>query len=239
VLFNSLHFLVFLPVVLLLYFSVHSRFKNWVLLLASSYFYMVFPIPLAALLVWSTFIDFYLARRIHQAQSDSSRKLYLIVSMVSNLGLLFLFKYYNLFAYSIGGLLGSETSWVSAYIVLPMGISFYTFQTMSYTIDVYRGELEPTDSLLKMALYVSFFPQLVAGPIMRGKTLMPQLDRTYDINIPRMKSGAYLCVWGLMKKTFIADPMGRVVDSVYPSSPARWLLLSLDLRRSKILARSL
>lgn len=92
-LFNSLHFLIFLPVVLMVYFAVHSRFKNWVLLLASYYFYMVFSIPLAGLLVWSTFIDFYLARRIHQADSKSRRNLYLIVSMVSNLGLLFLFKY--------------------------------------------------------------------------------------------------------------------------------------------------
>lgn len=94
---------------------------------------------------------------------------------------------------------------------------------------MYRGELEPTDSLLKMALYVSFFPQLVAGPIIRGKTLMPQLDRTYAVNSERIKSGAYLCVWGLMKKTFIADPMGRVVDSVYPSSAAPWLPLKFGL----------
>ena len=224
-LFNSLQFLVFLPVVMTLYFAVHSRYRNLLLLLASYYFYMVFSIPLAGLLVWSTFIDFYLARKIHRSEAPAEKRLYLAISMVSNLGLLFLFKYYNLFAFSFGSLMGSEANWVSSYIVLPMGISFYTFQTMSYTIDVYRGELEPTDSLLKMALYVSFFPQLVAGPIMRGKTLMPQLDRTYEVNIPRMKSGFYLCVWGLMKKTFVADPMGRVVDSVYPSAAAPWLPL--------------
>ena len=222
-LFNSIHFLVFMPLVTLVYFSLSQQPRRMFLLAASFYFYCVFSVPLSLLLVWSTVLDYTVARIIQGSDRPSVRKAALIASLVGNLGILATFKYLDFFSYSLAAVLGFRP-WPELNLILPMGISFYTFQTMAYTIDVYRGRLEARKSILDVALYVSFFPQLVAGPIMRGQTLLPQFSEHHKPNAERMLSGAMLCVWGLSKKVFVADPMGRIVDSVYgthmnPASP--------------------
>ena len=219
-LFNSLHFLVFFPLVVVIYFALPQRPRRLFLLVASFYFYCVFSIPLSLLLVWSTVLDYTVARIIYRSDRPAVRKAALIASLAGNLGVLCTFKYLDFFNYSITAILGHEP-WPVLNLVLPMGISFYTFQTMAYTIDVYRGELEARKSILDVALYVTFFPQLVAGPIMRGKTLLPQFSENHQPNAERILSGVMLCVWGLMKKVYIAEPMGLIVNSVYgtASSP--------------------
>lgn len=223
-LFSSLHFLLFLPAVIPLYFICRKQTtRNLLLLAASYYFYLVFSIPLVALLLWATLLNFVAARKIHATQSNAARKSLLITSMVGNLGVLFLFKYYNLFAFSLSSIFGmSPESWILTNLVLPMGISFYTFQAMSYTIDVYRRQMEPTNSLLNMALYISFFPQLVAGPIMRGPDLMPQFQEYHYPNIDRIGSGFRLMIFGLAKKSFIADPMGAFATEIFGANTEAW-----------------
>jgi D-alanyl-lipoteichoic acid acyltransferase DltB (MBOAT superfamily) len=225
-LFNSLHFLIFLLLVVPVYFACRGqRARNLLLLGASYYFYMVFSIPLVALLAWSTALNYVVARRIDASRRARTRTVLLVLSIVGNLGMLFFFKYYNFFAFSLSSICGVEGgSWVMTRIVLPMGISFYTFQAMSYTIDVYRRRMKPTDSLLDMALYISFFPQLVAGPIMRGPDLMPQFQEYHHVNLDRIQSGLGLAVWGLAKKSFIADPMGELATTVFGAGAAVWRL---------------
>ncbi len=224
-LFNSLHFFVFLPIVVALHFALRAKsHRKWWLLAASYYFYMVFSVPLVGLLMWSTFVDYVVAQRIDSSSDVRKRKRWVVISAVSNLGLLFLFKYFNLFAWSLASLVGVDGQlWTLSALVLPMGISFYTFQTMSYTIDVYRGKIPASSSVLDVALYVAFFPQLVAGPIVRGETFMPQLNDEHRVDRDRMRSGAVLIAWGLCKKTMIADPMGRIVDQVYGPNVAPWI----------------
>jgi alginate O-acetyltransferase complex protein AlgI len=231
--FNSIHFLIFLPLVTVLYFLLPQRPRRLWLLAASFYFYCVFSIPLSLLLVWSTVLDYSVARIIQGSDRAGVRRAALIVSMVGNLGVLGVFKYIDFFSYSLAAVLGFRP-WPELNLILPMGISFYTFQTMAYTIDVYRGQLEARKSILDVALYVSFFPQLVAGPIMRGQTLFPQFKERHTPNMERILSGVMLCVWGLLKKVCVADPMGRIVDSVYgtnadPKSPEEFGCVALLL----------
>ena len=213
-LFNSIHFLIFLPVVTIVYFALPLRPRRVFLLAASFYFYCIFSIPFSLLLVWSTLLDFSAAKVIQSSSRPGVRKAALILSVVGNLGMLATFKYLDFFNLSLASVLGFAP-WPMLDLLLPMGISFYTFQTMAYTIDVYRGDLKACKSILDVALYVSFFPQLVAGPIMRGTTLLPQFRETHRVNTERMFSGALLCLWGLLKKLCVADPMGRVADSVF------------------------
>ena len=232
-LFNSIHFLVFMPLVACIYFALPQRPRRYFLLAASFYFYAVFSVPLSLLLVWSTTLDYTMARVIASSDSQRRRKTALIASMVGNLGTLAVFKYLDFFNASLGLVFG-EAPWPMLNLILPMGISFYTFQTMSYTIDVYRGQAEARKSILDVALYVSFFPQLVAGPIMRGSNLMPQFAERHEPNSERILSGVLLIIWGLSKKVFIADQMGWLVDSVYgttlaPQSPALFSGLALLL----------
>lgn len=213
-LFNSIHFLVFLPLVACVYFLLPLRSRRVFLLAASFYFYCVFSIPLSLLLVFSTVLDYTVARVIEGTRRAGVRKAALIVSMVGNLGMLCTFKYLDFFNLSLASILGFPP-WPELHLILPMGISFYTFQTMAYTIDVYRGQLAARKSILDVALYVSFFPQLVAGPIMRGGTLLPQFAEEHHPNSERILSGVMLVTWGLLKKVFVADPMGAIVDQVY------------------------
>ena len=206
------------------YFALPFRPRRLFLLAVSFYFYCVFSIPLSLLLVWSTLLDYTAARVMQSSSRQGVRRAALTVSVLGNLGMLAIFKYLDFFSLSLGSLLGFPP-WPELNLILPMGISFYTFQTMAYTIDVYRGDLKARTSIIDVALYVSFFPQLVAGPIMRGTTLLPQFREQHKVNTERMLSGSLLCVWGLLKKLCIADPMGRIVDSVYgtnldPQDPA-------------------
>ena len=214
-LFNSLHFLVFLPVVVFGYFSLWKQtYRRLLLLAASYYFYAVFSIPLVGLLLLSTVVDYTCARVIFASTEPFVRRAALATSLVVNLGLLFFFKYADFLSLSVLSLAGIQP-WPVFDLVLPMGISFYTFQTMAYTIDVYRGHTEPDHDFLDVALYVAFFPQLVAGPIMRAGDLMPQFKVRKSVSHDRMLSGLNLVLWGLAKKMFFADPLGYFVNDIY------------------------
>jgi alginate O-acetyltransferase complex protein AlgI len=216
-LFNSLQFLVFLPVVTLVHFALGNLAHRKLFLLgASYYFYAVWSIPLAGLLIVSSVFGYCCALLIERAATVRGKRLVLWLNIVANLGILFFFKYADFLTLSIGGALGFAP-WPVLGLILPLGISFYTFQSMSYTIDVYRGDQPAHRRLLDVALYISFFPQLVAGPIMRAGDFLPQLSRPTRIDADRMTCGALLICAGLVKKVFLADPMGDVVDEVYGS----------------------
>ncbi len=219
-LFNSLEYLVFLPVVVALYFAIRPRYR-WILLLAASYyFYMCWKAEYVVLIVGSTLIDYFAAHRMARMPTRRAKKKYLILSLVANLGLLFAFKYFNFFNDSIREVLHRFNVVYDVpgfHFLLPVGISFYTFQTLSYTIDVYRGKKEPEKHLGLFALYVSFFPQLVAGPIERSTRLLPQLARTQTFDFERMQQGLQLILWGFFKKVVIADRLAVYVNAVYNS----------------------
>jgi D-alanyl-lipoteichoic acid acyltransferase DltB (MBOAT superfamily) len=229
-LFNSLAFLVFFVVVFGLYLATlrRLRLQNAILLLASVLFYGWWDWRFLGLIFASIVIDFFAARALDRrvggsrAADDSphvlgsrARRLLLGVSMASNLGILGFFKYYGFFTQGAADLLralGLEPHLPVLGIVLPVGISFYTFQAMSYTIDVYRGRLRAEPSLADFALFVMFFPQLVAGPIVRAADLLPQIRRPRSITRAGLEEGAWLVFWGLFKKIFVADNLARLVD---------------------------
>ncbi len=212
--FNSIHFLIFMPLVTLVYFLLRGGSQRVFLLACSFYFYCVFSVKLSLLMVFSTVLDYTVARIIDGSSNPRVRKAALAATMTGNLGVLATFKYLDFFSGSLAELLGFRP-WPALNLILPMGISFYTFETMSYTIDVYRGKLAARKSIIDVALFVTFFPHLVAGPIMRGQTLLPQFAEKHEPNSERILSGALLIVWGLLKKVFVADPMGAIADSVY------------------------
>jgi alginate O-acetyltransferase complex protein AlgI len=217
-LFNSLEFLIFFPLVALAYFAIPHRWR-WLLLLgASYYFYMCWKAEYLFLILASTIIDYLAAIGIHRAKSAAARRLCLLASLGTNLGLLFAFKYFNFFNAQARGLFDSLNIFydVPAFnVLLPVGISFYTFQTLSYTIDVYRGAKKPERHLGIFALYVAFFPQLVAGPIERSTCLLPQLRLKQTFDPDRVVEGLRLALWGMFKKVVIADRLAIYVDAVY------------------------
>jgi alginate O-acetyltransferase complex protein AlgI len=216
--FNSLEFVAFFIAVFWGYFGISAKYR-WMLLLAASYVFYASWNPLYTLLIiGSTLIDYFAAIRVEESKTQKAKKLYLTVSLLSNLGLLGFFKYYGFFA--------AETNWLLDaiglsgrlpifQILLPVGISFYTFQTMSYSIDVYRGSLKAERHLGLFALYVSFFPQLVAGPIERSTRLLPQLRNLRGFEYQRVKEGFQLIYWGLFKKIVVADWLADYVNNVY------------------------
>lgn len=217
-LFNSLHFAAFLPVAVLAYGLTAKSYRWLVLLIASYYFYMCWKPEYAVLILASTVVDYWVALRISQSNSVAKRRFFLSFSLLSNLGLLFAFKYYGFAAESIRAMSG----WVSEpfdipslNLLLPVGISFYTFQTLSYTIDVYRGEVEPETHFGKFAVYVSFFPQLVAGPIERSARLLPQLRDLHQVNPENLVFGLDRILWGLFKKLVVADRVGIWADAIF------------------------
>lgn len=217
-LFNSLDFLVFFPVVVAAYFLLPDRFRWVLLLLASYFFYMYWNPRYAILILLSTIIDFVVAIQMGRAERLSLRRMWLFVSLAGNLGLLFAFKYFGFFSANLDRLL--ETFAMSQRmpaldVLLPVGISFYTFQTLSYTIDVYRGDREATRHFGMFALYVSFFPQLVAGPIERSTRLLPQFFEKHAFDAARVRSGLLLMGWGFFKKLVIADRLSIYVAEVY------------------------
>ena len=223
-LFNSITFFVFLPIVFFLYwFVLKKRLKaqNILILVASYVFYAWWDWRFLGLIIFSTLVDFYLGIAIGKLTSSKKSKYLLWISLLVNLGLLGVFKYFNFFietwveAWSGLGI-DQEVSTLS--IILPVGISFYTFQTLSYTIDVYKKKLQPTQSLLNFAAYVAFFPQLVAGPIERATRLLPQFSNARNFNIAVAKSGVYLIIWGLFKKVVIADNCAFYVNQIFGNS---------------------
>ena len=216
--FNSIHFLFFLPIVVFFYFITPTRFR-WILLLAASYyFYMVWKPIYALLIVASTLVDYYCGVKMGSLKEKSARKPYLWLSVFVNLLILGTFKYFNFFneaAHDLAGLLNMSYAISTFNVLLPMGISFYTFQTMSYSIDVYKGVTKPEVHLGKFALYVTFFPQLVAGPIERAKSLLSQFHFEFSYSHDRTVSGLRLILWGLFKKIVIADQLAIMVGYVY------------------------
>ena len=223
-LFNSLEFLVFFPVVVAVYFSLPFRFRWAWLLLASYVFYMAWNIPYVLLLILSTLVDYTAGRNMGPSAGAGRRKIFLWLSLLTNLGILAVFKYFNFFSASLTSLfkaLGLTYIVPHLDVLLPLGISFYTFQTLSYTIDVYRGKMAPQKHLGVFALYVAFFPQLVAGPIERATHLLPQFLKKHDFDYPRACDGFQLMLWGFFKKIVIADRLAYFVNLVY-GDPQGW-----------------
>lgn len=212
--FISPDYVVFFCVVLPLFFVIQHRFR-WMLLLAVSYFFYAYGnIQYVPLIAFSTLVDYVAARMIHRHDKDEARRrLWLGASIAVNLGVLFTFKYFNFFNESAASIFNYTA--LTHSFVLPIGISFYTFQSMSYTIDVFRRKLEPENNLGIMATFVSFFPQLVAGPIERATNLLPQFHTEKRFDVDRTVSGLQLILWGFFKKVVIADRVAIYVNTVY------------------------
>lgn len=217
-LFNSLHFVLFLPFVVATYFLMPFKYRWAFLLGASYYFYMCWKPEYVLLLLFSTLIDYYAALQIGKSDNASKRKFFLGLSLSLNLGTLFLFKYFNFLNASARAAFDHFNLFYNVpmfELLLPVGISFYTFQTMSYVIDVYRGEQKAETHLGRFALYVTFFPQLVAGPIERSTTLMPQFHERHNFEWPRVLDGLKIMLWGFFKKIVIADRLAGYVNPIY------------------------
>jgi len=220
-LFNSISFLIFLPVVFILYWGLFKRslkLQNIFLLIASYLFYGWWDYRFLALIAASTLVDFSIGRFLQKTGTQIHQKMLLSLSLVFNLGLLGFFKYYNFFIESwmdSWANLGVELQVSSLNIILPVGISFYTFQTLSYTIDVYRRKIEPTSDIINFSVFVAFFPQLVAGPIERAKHLLPQFSKKRIFIEERGISGIHLILWGLFKKIVIADSCAIYVNAIF------------------------
>lgn len=219
-LFNSIEFVIFLPIVFFLYFFIFKksqRSQNFVLLVASYVFYGWWDFRFLGLIAFSTFVDYFLGLQIHQAK-ERRRFGLLSISLLVNLGLLGFFKYYNFFAASFADaftLLGSPIEIERLNIILPVGISFYTFQTLSYSIDVYRGKLTPSKDIISFATFVSFFPQLVAGPIERATNLLPQFKHQRTFDYQEAVDGMRQILWGLFKKVVIADNCAIYANQIF------------------------
>ena len=216
-LFNSIKFMVFFPCVFLLYYALPFRFRKYMLLAASYYFYMCWKPEFILLILFSTVAAYLCA--LGGERWPRWKKGLVAVSLALNLGVLFFFKYFNFFSESFTALCRSVSIPFSApvlAIVLPVGISFYTFQTLSYTLDVYRGDMEPERDLVTFALFVSFFPQLVAGPIEKASALLPQLKTEHSFTYENAAGGLKLMGWGFFKKMVLADQLALLlVDPVY------------------------
>jgi alginate O-acetyltransferase complex protein AlgI len=221
--FNSLHFVWFFIVVYCAYRVLPHRAQNWLLLVASYYFYAAWDWRFLGLLIASTLVDFTCARALSRTSAPSARRALLVLSLGFNLTLLGFFKYFNFFADSLHGAfaaLGWSVDFVTLRILLPVGISFYTFVTMSYVIDVYRREIPATRDLLDFAVFVAFFPHLVAGPILRASTLLAQIDSPRRITREQMRDGAWLIAWGYFQKVFVADNLAGLANSAFdPAAP--------------------
>lgn len=217
--FNSLAYILFLPAVAVLYFLAPVRLKNPVLLVASYFFYMNWNAVYALLMLTSTAMTYASGLLIAKATRDSQKKWAVGLCFAINLGILFFFKYFHFASDTVREmarmLFSVDLRRPTLDVLLPVGISFYTFQALGYTVDVYRGKLEPVRNFFQYALFVAFFPQLVAGPIERATHLLDQFSRTYPFDFERMRSGALLIGWGLFKKMVVADRLAIVTNQVY------------------------
>lgn len=237
--FNSLEFFIFLPIVFLLYwfvFKKHLKAQNIFILISSYVFYGLWDWRFLSLIFLSTLVDYFVALQINANENQTNRKSWLWVSVIFNVGLLGFFKYYNFFVDSwvdMVSLFGYQikSTWTLR-VILPVGISFYTFQTMSYSFDVYYKKLKPTTDFLSFAAFVSFFPQLVAGPIERASDLLSQILNKRTFSYEQSVSGVKLILWGLFKKIVIADAIAPIVDDIfsnYTNYPASTLILGVTL----------
>ena len=220
----------FLLATIVVYWSLKTRIHQNIFLLIVSYlFYASWDWRFLPLVIISTWIDYFAGRRIYDSANPKKRKLYLLFSIVTNLSLLGFFKYYNFFIDNLDSLLtfmGLHPHLSTLSIILPLGISFYTFQSMSYTLDIYRRQLKPVDSFMPFALYVSFFPQLIAGPIERARNLLVQINHERRFNIAQSLDGIMLILWGLVKKIVIADNIAYYVNMIFDlRAPSTLLIL--------------
>ena len=220
-LFNSLDFAVFLPIVFILYWFVTYRsfkIQNLLIVFASYTFYSWWSKRFLILILISTIIDYLLGILINRTEENFKRKLLLITSLAVNLGFLGFFKYYNFFLenfISAFSIFGHEIRHNTLNIILPVGISFYTFQTLSYSIDIYKKKISPTKDFIAFAAFVSFFPQLVAGPIERAKNLLPQFNRKRTFDYDSASDGMRQILWGLFKKVVVADNCAYFSDLIF------------------------
>ena len=221
-LFNSIEFLIFLPIVFTFYWFIFNKnlsIQNFIILLSSYIFYGWWDYRFLSLIFLSTIVDYIIGLNIPRQESEKLQKLLLYVSILFNVSVLGFFKYYNFFIDSWVSLFSSfgyeiKSIW-TLNIILPVGISFYTFQTMSYTIDIYRKKLKPTKDFISFASFVSFFPQLVAGPIERATNLLPQILNKREFRYEQGVQGLRLILWGLFKKVVIADSLSPIVDDIF------------------------
>lgn len=224
--FHSLDFLIFLPLVLGIYWLLPRKGQNLFLLAASYFFYGYIHPWFLTLIMTSTVLDYSCA--LAMKRFPDKKKVFLWASIAGNLGMLGVFKYTNFFIeniYSVLNLMGVGVSYRTLAIFLPPGISFYTFQTLSYTIDVYRGRCQPRRNFIDVATFVSFFPQLVAGPIERARNLLPQFEGHRSLSVPEVRAALVLIVWGFYKKVVIADTVAIYCNKIFAlQSPEFWLI---------------
>jgi len=225
-LFNSLDFAIFLPIVFLLYWFVFNKkvsYQNVLVVLASYIFYGWWDWTFLSLILISTIIDYSVGIGLSKENNQTKRKVLLWISIIVNLGFLGFFKYYNFFIdnfISAFSFLGADITAGSLNIILPVGISFYTFQTLSYTVDIYKRKLEPTKDFIAFSAFVSFFPQLVAGPIERATHLLPQFYAKRTFNRDKAVDGLRQILWGLFKKIVIADNCAHYANLIFNNSDA-------------------
>ena len=218
--FNSLSFVIFIVAFYALYLLVrrHHEWQNRLLLVGSYVFYAGWDYRFTSLLLLSTVTDYTIGRSLGASSSAVTRKRLLLGSVVINLTVLGFFKYFNFFADSLVttlGFAGIEPNLFTLNVILPVGISFYTFQTLAYSFDVYRKRIEPERNFIDYGIYVAFFPQLVAGPIERAGRLLPQIKMPRSITSDQINTGIFLIVWGLFKKVVIADQLAITADRVF------------------------
>jgi len=223
-LFNSISFAIFLPIVFILYWFVTKnslRFQNILLLISSYFFYACWDWRFLFLLIFSTLLDYYTGIKIHEVTKPRKKLFWLWLSISINLGLLGVFKYYNFFAESfVNGLslLGIKASFVTLQVILPVGISFYTFHGLSYVLDLYKNRIKPERNFVDYSVFVSFFPLLVAGPIERATHLLPQIIKRREFDYTKAVDGLRQILWGLFKKIVIADNCAEYANLIFNNS---------------------
>ncbi|WP_415374890.1 MBOAT family O-acyltransferase [Patiriisocius sp. Uisw_017] len=222
-LFNSFDFGLFLITIYLIYWALGNKnrvYQNALLLAGSYFFYGIWDWRFLGLLLASSLIDYGAALQIQSTSSKITKKTFLWLSITWNLGVLFVFKYYGFFVDNFTSLFYDDiysNQYIFWNVIIPVGLSFYTFQTMSYTIDVYRERIKPTKNLLEFLCFVSFFPQLVAGPIERARSLLPQFKKDRVFDLEQSKDGLRQILWGLFKKMVVADNVAIAVNAIYAS----------------------
>lgn len=217
-LFNSFAFAIFLPIVFIFYWGFPHKYRWILMLVASYYFYMSWNPKYVVLILFTTIVSYVAARLIEKEESKRKKKFILVGTAILCLGVLFFFKYFNFVSESITRLLSIfaiQMNPITLKLLLPVGISFYTFQTLSYVIDVYRGDVPAEKHFGYYAVFISFFPQLVAGPIERTSNLLPQIKAKHEFNYDQATYGLKLMAWGYFKKIVIADTLSKYVSAVY------------------------
>ena len=222
-LFNSIEFAIFLPIVFILYwFATKGNYKsqNIILLFSSYFFYGCWDYRFLFLLVFSTSLDFFTGIKMHEAKDQRRKRFWFWLSVFINLGFLSIFKYYNFFVSSFAdGLshVGINYSFYTLLVILPVGISFYTFHGLSYVMDIYKGRIKPERNIIDYSVFVCFFPLLVAGPIERATHLLPQLIKKREFDYSKAVDGMQQILWGIFKKIVVADNCATIVNSIFDS----------------------